>query len=66
MVAISCVLSYTSAPAVLSVYRWPEQLYSIRAARGQLDQKTKLMQTIVSSSRINLQWLNAYLQVWEM
>lgn len=24
------------------------------------------MQAIVSSSRINLQWFNAYLQVWEM
>jgi hypothetical protein len=60
------VLSYTSAPAVNSVYWSPEQLYSIRAERGQLDQKTKLMQAIVSSTRINLQWYNAYLQVWEM
>jgi hypothetical protein len=48
------------------VYWSPEQLYSIRAERGQLDQKTKLMQAIVSSTRINLQWYNAYLQVWEM
>ncbi|HEY1233650.1 MAG TPA: PDZ domain-containing protein [Candidatus Binatia bacterium] len=63
---VYCVLSYTSAPAVKSVYWSPEQLYSIRAERGQLDQKTKLMQAIVSSTRINLQWYNAYLQVWEM
>jgi hypothetical protein len=63
---VYCVLSYTSAPAVQSVYWSPEQLYSIRAERGQLDQKTKLMQAIVSSTRINLQWYNAYLQVWEM
>ena len=40
---VYCVLSYTSAPAVQSVYWSPEQLYSIRAERGQLDQKTKLM-----------------------
>jgi PDZ domain len=63
---VYCVLSYTSAPAVQSVYWSPEQLYSTRAERGQLDQKTKLMQAIVSSIRINLQWYNAYLQVWEM
>lgn len=63
---VYCVLSYTSAPAVQSVYWSPAHLYSIRAERGQLDQKTKLMQAIVSSSRINLQWFNAYLQVWEM
>jgi hypothetical protein len=52
---IYCVLSYTSAPAVQSVYWSPEQLYSIRAERSELDQKTKLMQAIVSSIRINLQ-----------
>jgi hypothetical protein len=63
---VYCVLSYTSAPAVQSIYWSPAHLYSIRAERGQLDQKTKLMQAIVSSSRINLQWFNAYLQVWEM
>ena len=63
---VYCVLSYTSAPAVQSVYWSAEQLYSIRAERGQLDQKTKLMLAIVSSTRINLQWYNAYLQVWEM
>lgn len=63
---VYCVLSYTSAPAVNMVYWSAERLYSIRAERGQLDQKTKLMQAIVSSTRINVQWYNAYLQVWEM
>ena len=63
---VYCVLSYTSAPAVQSVYWSPERLYSIRAERGQLDRRTKLMQAIASSTRINLQWFNAYLQVWEM
>ena len=62
---VYCVLSYTSAPEVQSVYWSPEQLYSMRAERGQ-HQKTKLLQAIVSASRINLQWYNAYQQVWEM
>jgi len=63
---VYCVLGYTSAPAVQTVYWSAAHLYSMRAERGQLDQKTKLMQAIASSSRINLQWFNAYLQVWEM
>jgi hypothetical protein len=63
---VYCVLSYTSVPAVQTVYWSAAQLYSIRAERGQLDQKTKLMQAIASSTRINLQWYNAYLQVFEM
>jgi hypothetical protein len=63
---VYCVLGYTPVPQVQSIYWSPMQLYSIRAERGQLDHKTKLMQAIVSSSRINLQWFNAYLQVWEM
>ena len=63
---IYCVLSYTSAPAVQSVYWSPLQLYSMRAEKGQLDRQTKLMQVIASSPRLNLQWFNAYQQVWEM
>jgi hypothetical protein len=63
---VYCVLGYTPVPAVQSIYWSPMQLYSIRAERGQLEHKSKLMQAMVSSSRINLQWFNAYLQVWEM
>jgi hypothetical protein len=63
---IYCVLSYTSAPAVQTVYWSPLQLYSIRAEKGQLDRQTKLMQVIASSVRVNLQWFNAYQQVWAM
>jgi PDZ domain len=63
---IYCVLNYTSAPAVQSVYWFPLQLYSVRAEKGQLDRQTKLMQVIASSPRLNLQWFNAYQQVWEM
>ena len=57
---IYCVLSYTSAPAVKTVYWLPLQLYSMRAEKGQLDRQTKLMQVIASSPRLNLQWFNAY------
>jgi hypothetical protein len=63
---IYCVLSYTAAPAVQTVYWNPMQLYSMRAATGQLDQQSRLMHAIVSSLRVNLKWYNAYLQVWEM
>src|SRR5262245_10643046 len=63
---VYCGLGHTPVPQVQSIYWSSMQLSSIRAGRGQLDQKTKLMQAIVSSSRINLQWFNAYLQVWEM
>ena len=63
---IYCVLSYTSAPAVQSVYWSPLQLYSMRAEKGQLERHAKLMQVIASSPRLNLQWFNAYQQVWEM
>jgi hypothetical protein len=63
---IYCVLSYTSAPAVQTVYWSPLQLYSMRAEKGQLDRQTKLMQVIASSVRVNLQWFNAYQQVWAM
>ena len=37
----------------------------MRAARGQLDQSTRIMQTIVTSVRVNLQWFNKYTQVWQ-
>jgi hypothetical protein len=63
---IYCVLSYTSAPEVQTVYWSPLQLYSMRAEKGQLDRQTKLMQVIASSVRVNLQWFNAYQQVWAM
>lgn len=63
---IYCVLSYTSAPAVQTVYWSPLQLYSMRAEKGKLDRQTKLMQVIASSVRVNLQWFNAYQQVWAM
>jgi hypothetical protein len=63
---IYCVLNYTSAPAVHAVYWFPLQLYSMRAEKGHLDRQSKLMQVIASSLRVNLQWFNAYQQVWEM
>jgi hypothetical protein len=63
---VYCVLGYTAAPAVQTVYWNPLQLYSMRAEKGQLDHRSRLMHAIVSSVRLNLQWYNAYLQVWEM
>ena len=42
-----------------------ERAHGMRAARGQLDQKTPIMQTIVTSVQVNLQWFNKYTQVWQ-
>lgn len=42
-----------------------ERAHGMRAARGQLDQSTRIMQTIVTSVRVNLQWFNKYTQVWQ-
>jgi hypothetical protein len=40
-----------------------ERVHGMRAAKGQLDDQTKIMQTIVTSARPNLQWYNRYMQV---
>jgi hypothetical protein len=63
---VYCVLNYTAVPAAQTTYWSPLQLYSMRAEKGQLDDRRKLMQVIASSVRVNLRWFNAYLQVWEM
>ncbi len=42
-----------------------ERAHAMRAARGLLDQNTPLMQTIVTSVQLNLQWFNKYTQVWQ-
>lgn len=42
-----------------------ERAHAMRAARGQLDQSTPVMQIMVTSVRVNLQWFNKYTQVWQ-
>ena len=42
-----------------------ERAHAMRAARGQLDQSAPIMQTIVTSVQVNLQWFNKYTQVWQ-
>jgi hypothetical protein len=63
---VYCVLQYNAAPAVQSIYWNALQLHSMRAEQGRLDGQTRLMQAMVSSARINLQWYNGYRQVWQM
>jgi hypothetical protein len=40
-----------------------DKLYGLRALRGQLDEATKLFETIIHSTRINLPWYNRYAQL---
>jgi hypothetical protein len=63
---VYCVLQYNAAPAVQSIYWNALQLHSMRAEQGRLDGQTRLMQAMVSSARVNLQWYNGYRQVWQM
>jgi hypothetical protein len=40
-----------------------ERVHAMRAPKGQLDAATKIMQTMVASTRPNLQWFNKYTQL---
>lgn len=40
-----------------------DKLYGLRAQKGQLDEATKLFQTMINSSKINLQWFSKYAQL---
>ena len=62
-----CLVQTMSFGAVgrMSYTQNGERAHGMRAARGQLDQKTAIMQTIVTSVQVDLQWFNKYTQVWQ-
>lgn len=62
-----CVVQTTSflAAGRMMYNQNGERAHGMRAARGQLDQSTRIMQAIVTSVRVNLQWFNKYTQVWQ-
>ena len=60
-----CALTKIFLPGGNMVIWNADQLGAMRAAQGQLDGQAKILQTIVTSIRINPQWLNRYQQLVE-
>jgi hypothetical protein len=58
-----CVLNSIALPAGNMTIQIADKLYGLRAPKGQLDQATKLFETMINSSRVNLQWFNRYAQL---
>jgi hypothetical protein len=64
---VYCVMVYTTSPIVPGTTLWgPERLYSFKAKKGRLDEASTLLQTMISSIRINLAWYNQYRQVVQL
>jgi hypothetical protein len=57
------VLQTVYVPAYNIYTQIGQRAYGIRAAKGQIDDRTKIMQAMVASVRPNLQWFNKYLQL---
>jgi hypothetical protein len=60
---VYCVLSTVYAPAIKTTFWGPDRNYAFKAEKGKLDARTKVLQSIFSSIRPNLQWFNRYVQL---
>jgi hypothetical protein len=59
-----CVLQTVFLAAAGNMYiQTGERVHGMRAAAGRLDESTRVMQTMVTSVRVNPQWFNRYQQV---
>jgi hypothetical protein len=58
-----CVLNSMALPSGNMIIQIADKLYALRAPKGQLDQTTKLFETMIHSTRINLDWFNQYAQL---
>jgi len=58
-----CVLNSMALPTGNMTIQIADKLCGLRAPKGQLDQATKLFETMIHSSRINLQWFSRYSQL---
>lgn len=58
-----CVLNSIALPGGNSTIQIADKLYGLRAPRGELDRATRLFQTVINSTRINLLWFNKYAQL---
>ncbi|HJS73964.1 MAG TPA: hypothetical protein VJ921_06735, partial [Vicinamibacteria bacterium] len=62
-----CVLNLATTPSMPGTVLWsPERLYAFRAEKGRLDEKAPLLQAMIASMRISLDWFAKYSQVLEM
>lgn len=60
-----CSLNKIFLPGGNMVIWIADQLGALRAEKGRLDEQAKILQTMVSSTRLNPQWLNRYQQLVE-
>lgn len=58
-----CVLNHMPLPAANMTLQIADKLHGVRAAKGQLDAATKVFETMIHSTRLNLAWFNQYVQV---
>lgn len=58
-----CVLNSMAMPTVNMTLQVADKLCAMRAPKGQLDQATKVCETMIHSTRINLQWYSQYSQL---
>jgi hypothetical protein len=58
-----CVLNTLALPAGNMTLQIADKLYGLRAPKGRLDEATKLFETMIASTRINLPWFNKYAQL---
>jgi hypothetical protein len=63
---IYCVLALAPIPQIRTTFWGPERNYGFRAAKGKLDDQTKILQTMIASVKPNLQWFNRYQQLVQM
>jgi hypothetical protein len=57
------VLNSIALPGGNMTIQIADKLYGLRAPKGQLDQATKLFETMIHSTRMNLAWFNRYAQL---
>jgi hypothetical protein len=58
-----CVLNTLHLPAGNMTIQIADKLSGLRAGKGQLDAQTRLFQTIIFSTRVNLGWFSRYTQL---
>ena len=57
------VLNSITLPNGNMTLQLADKLFGLRAAKGKLDEATKLFETMIHSTRINLEWFNKYSQL---
>lgn len=58
-----CVLNSIAMPSANMTLQVADKLSGLRAPKGKLDETTRLFETVIHSTRINLEWFNKYSQL---